>query len=65
MSIPLLLWVNWYLGNNSILTFSLPFLGTHAYTEALLIIPYWCILLTLFSIAIGFVVRKAINPTPA
>jgi len=62
VSIPLIMWINWYLGAQTIpITMSIPLLGTHAFTETLLIMPYWCLWLSVCSIAIGYVIRKIIN----
>ncbi len=66
VSIPLIIWINWYIGAQPIpITISLPLLGTHAYNETFLIMPYWCIWLSICSIALGYVIRKIISYNPA
>lgn len=63
VSIPMFLWAYWYLGNQSTpLTWSLPLVGTHAFTELFVIVPYWCIWLAICSIAAGYVMRKVVMP---
>jgi uncharacterized membrane protein (DUF106 family) len=64
LSILLLMWISWYLGNQTMpLTIFLPFIGTHAYTDLFLIIPYWSLWLAICSIAAGYVIRKVVNST--
>jgi uncharacterized membrane protein (DUF106 family) len=66
VSIPLLIWVNWYLGSRpSPVIMSLPLLGTHAFTDMFLIMPYWLLWLTVCSIAFGYIIRKIFSNSMA
>jgi uncharacterized membrane protein (DUF106 family) len=63
-SILLFIWMSWYMGSQPApLTIALPFLGAHAYTDPLFIIPIWSAWLGICSIAAGYIIRKAINST--
>jgi uncharacterized membrane protein (DUF106 family) len=64
ISILLLMWISWYLGSQPVpLTMTLPLMGTHAYTDLFLIVPYWSLWLAICSIAASYVIRKIVNST--
>ncbi len=64
ISILLLMWMSWYPGSQpEPLTIALPFIGTHAYPDLFLIVPYWSLWLGICSIAAGYILRKIVNST--
>lgn len=64
VSIPLFIWINWYLGTQPVsLAMDFPLLGAHLWTDMLVIVPYWALWLTICSIAVGFIIRKMLTNT--
>jgi uncharacterized membrane protein (DUF106 family) len=63
VSLPILYWEYWYLAQpaQAGLSMYLPFMGYEKLTGVFFILPYWLIWSLICSLAISFIVRKALN----
>jgi uncharacterized membrane protein (DUF106 family) len=63
VSLPILYWEYWYLAQpaQAGLSMYLPFMGYEKLTSVFFILPYWLIWSLICSLAISFIIRKALN----
>jgi len=63
VSLPLFYWEYWYLAQpaQNGLSMTFPLLGTYPLTQSFIILPYWLFWSLLCSLAISFIIRKALN----
>jgi len=63
VSLPILYWEYWYLAQpaQAGLSMYLPLLGSEKLTSVFVILPYWLIWSLICSLAISFIIRKALN----
>jgi len=64
VTVPLWLWMGWYLANQPTLVMNFLILGNHALTDQFFIVPYWVLLYVLISLPVGLMVRKAVSKVP-
>jgi uncharacterized membrane protein (DUF106 family) len=63
VSLPLFYWEYWYLAQpaQAGISMVLPLLGYHKLTDAFIMLPYWLFWSLLCSLAVSFIIRKALN----
>jgi uncharacterized membrane protein (DUF106 family) len=63
VSLPILYWEYWYLAQpaQAGLSMYLPFIGYEKLTSVFFILPYWLIWSLICSLALSFIIRKALN----